>query len=50
MPKRIDWVDCPECDGLEQECACCRGGGLVPLVNYEPVAVADDDPWQEVDR
>ena len=46
MPKRIEWVACPECDGLDKDCTCCRGGGSVPIVTYTPALVADVDPWE----
>ncbi len=50
MPKRIEWVECPECSGLDKDCTCCRGGGEIPIVSYEPTAVVETNPWKELDR
>ena len=48
MTKRIDWVQCDQCDEEEGRCPVCDGSGMVPIFSFTPEPLKEADPWQEI--
>lgn len=48
MPKRIEWIECDQCEEEPGACPVCDGLGMMPVVSYQPAVLNEVNPWKEV--